>query len=86
MAIKSADKIETSKINLLNKKLFIYTDGVTEGYISGEEELTVQGIEKIVREDDKSDINQIVDRVTKALNNRENLRDDITMMGLTVKS
>ena len=86
MAIKSADKIETSKIDLLNKKLFIYTDGVTEGYISGDEELTVQGIEKIVREDDKSDINQIVDRVTKALNNRENLRDDITMMGLTVKS
>ena len=86
MAIKSADKIETSKIDLLNKKLFLYTDGVTEGYITGEEELTVQGIEKIVKEDDKSDINQIVDRVTKALNNRENLRDDITMMGLTVKS
>ena len=83
MPIKSADKIETTTLDMKDNQIFIYTDGVTEGYISGDEELTVKGIENEILSFNQSNIKDIVDRITQILNNRENLRDDITMMGLT---
>ena len=37
---------ETSKINIKEKNLMIYTDGVTEGYLENGEELQVKGLEQ----------------------------------------
>ena len=82
MNIKSPEIIKTNSINIEDKKIFIYTDGVTEGYIDDDQEFTIKGIEKEILKLQIFDIKQIVDLVTSKLNNRENLRDDITMMGL----
>ena len=82
MNIKSPEAVKTNLINIKNKKIFIYTDGVTEGYIDDDKEFTIRGIEKEILGIQSLDIKQIVDVVTSKLNNRENLRDDITMMGL----
>jgi len=82
MNIKSPEAVKTNLINIKNKKIHIYTDGVTEGYIDDDKEFTIRGIEKEILGIQSLDIKQIVDVVTSKLNNRENLRDDITMMGL----
>ena len=70
------------KLKLKDKNIFIYTDGVTEGYIEGDDEFTVKGVEDEVLKNSSSDIKEIIDQITDKLNNREKLRDDITMMGL----
>ena len=80
--IKDPQTIKTTNINLKDKNIFIYTDGVTEGYIEGEKEFTVKGVEDEVLKNSSSDIKEIIDLITNKLNNREKLRDDITMMGL----
>jgi len=80
--IKDSSAIKTSKINLKNKKMFIYTDGVTEGYIDGEQEFTVKGVEKDILKNSSLTIKEIIDSIVNKLNNRDNLRDDITIMGL----
>ena len=80
--IKDPQTIKTTNINLKDKNIFIYTDGVTEGYIEGDNEFTVKGVEDEVLKNSSSDIKEIIDRITNKLNNREKLRDDITMMGL----
>ena len=82
LSIKDPQTIKTTNINLKDKNIFIYTDGVTEGYIEGEKEFTVKGVEDEVLKNSSSDIKEIIDRITNKLNNREKLRDDITMMGL----
>ena len=58
------------------------TDGVTEGYIDNDKEFTIKGIEKEILGRQSFDIKEIIDVITDKLNNRENLRDDITMMGI----
>jgi len=80
--IKDPQTIKTTNINLKDKNIFIYTDGVTEGYIDGDKEFTVQGVEAEVLKNSASNIKEIIDQITDKLNNREKLRDDITMMGL----
>ena len=80
--IKDPQTIKTTNINLKDKNIFIYTDGVTEGYIDGDKEFTVQGVEAEVLKNSTSNIKEIIDQITDKLNNREKLRDDITMMGL----
>ena len=69
-------------MDMNNKKIFIYTDGVTEGYIDNDKEFTIKGIEKEILGRQSFDIKEIIDVITDKLNNRENLRDDITMMGI----
>ncbi len=80
--IKDSQTIQTTNLNLKDKNIFIYTDGVTEGYIEGDNEFTVKGVEDEVLKNSSSDIKEIIDQITDKLNNREKLRDDITMMGL----
>ena len=80
--IKDANTINTNKLNLNDKTIFIYTDGVTEGYIEDEKEFTVKGIEDEILKNKSSNIKEIIEIITNKLNNREYLRDDITMMGL----
>ena len=80
--IKDANTINTNKLNLNDKNIFIYTDGVTEGYIEDEKEFTVKGIEDEILKNKSSNIKEIIEIITNKLKNREYLRDDITMMGL----
>ena len=69
-----------------DKNIFIYTDGVTEGYIEGDNEFTVKGVEDEVLKNSSSDIKEIIDQITDKLNNREKLRDDITCMAINIEN
>ena len=75
--------VKSSTMNLKDKTLVVYTDGVTEGYLKSGEELGAEGVQKII--DAMPDITpkNIVESIEKELNwGAEKLRDDITMMGL----
>jgi serine phosphatase RsbU (regulator of sigma subunit) len=76
---------ETSKVKLNNKTLLVYTDGVTEGYITKNVELTVKGIEQIIKEENTLNPKIIINRICEKLSNKvEKLRDDITCLGIKI--
>ena len=76
---------ETSKINLNNKTLLVYTDGVTEGYIAKNVELTVKGIEQIIKDESTLNPKVIINKICEKLSNKvEKLRDDITCLGIKI--
>ncbi|MDC0558013.1 CHASE2 domain-containing protein [Candidatus Pelagibacter ubique] len=86
MNIKSVAMIKTSKLNLENKKIFIYTDGVTEGYLENGQELTAKGVEDIVLNNKDLSLKDTIEKVVKKLNHGIKLRDDITMLGIDLKN
>jgi serine phosphatase RsbU (regulator of sigma subunit) len=86
MNIKSVAMIKTSKLNLENKKIFIYTDGVTEGYLENGQELTAKGVEDIVLNNKDLSLKDTIEIVVKKLNHGIKLRDDITMLGIDLKN
>ena len=86
MSLKKEEMVKTNKFNLDNKKIFIYTDGVTEGYLANGEELTASGVEKIVSNNKNLSLKEIIESVVQKLNHGRILRDDITMMGIDLKN
>ena len=86
MNIKNETMIKTSKLNLENKKIFIYTDGVTEGYLENGQELTAKGVEEIISNYKNLSLKATIEIVVKKLNHGIKLRDDITMLGIDLKN
>ena len=84
MPLKSSSLVKTSMLDMNDKKIFIYTDGVTEGYIKDQDELTVKGLEDLILKNKSMNLQEVINYVTNLLNNRDVLRDDITMMGLEI--
>ena len=77
--------VKSSTMNLKDKTLVVYTDGVTEGYLKSGEELGAEGVQKIV--DNMSEVTpkNIVESIEKELNwGAEKLRDDITCMAINI--
>ena len=69
-------------INLNNGSLYIYSDGVTEGYINENSMLELGGLFKLIANMDKSmspveRLKNIIDRFT---NTEQPLRDDVTLL------
>lgn len=63
--------------------LYIFTDGVTEGYVTGKEELGVDGLKAMITEALREGLppEQRLDRVASCLTvSGEPLRDDVTIM------
>jgi len=83
MIVKNEAHFKTTTIDITDKTILIYTDGLTEGYVNNKEELTVTGFEneikKIKSTDPKEIIEHVSDILTKDLNE---LRDDITCLGI----
>ena len=84
MPLQSSSLVKTSMLDMNDKKIFIYTDGVTEGYIKDQDELTVKGLEDLILKNKSMNLQEVIHYVTNLLNNRDVLRDDITMMGLEI--
>ncbi|MDA8702041.1 serine/threonine-protein phosphatase, partial [Candidatus Pelagibacter bacterium] len=84
MPLQSSSLVKTSMLDMNDKKIFIYTDGVTEGYIKDQDELTVKGLEDLILKNKSMNLQEAIHYVTNLLNNRDVLRDDITMMGLEI--
>ena len=79
--------VKSSTMNLKDKTLVVYTDGVTEGYLKNGEELGAEGVQKII--DGMSEVTpkNIVESIEKELNwGAEKLRDDITCMAININN
>jgi len=82
------EKIESHIIQIDDPtKLFIYTDGVTEGYIDDNKtELGQQGVEDLIRKNFDNSLEIICDEIVKKLTNTSlERRDDITCLALSLK-
>ena len=69
------------EFNLDGGALYIFTDGVTEGYLENGEEFSVEGVKELL--DDLTDVSpyERLETVVKKINwGTETLRDDLTMM------
>ena len=79
--------IKSRTINLNDKTIVIYTDGVTEGYLKNGEELGTEGVKQIVSKLDIVTPKNIVDTIAQELNwGADKLRDDITCLALDLKN
>ena len=79
--------VKSKTINLNDKTIVIYTDGVTEGYLKNGQELGAEGVERIVKSLDIISPKNIVDTITSELNwGTDKLRDDITCLALDLKN
>jgi len=72
---------QTHKINIKDKNVMIYTDGVTEGYLENGAELQASGVEDLLKENKFYAPNEIINHLSKILTaSKKPLRDDVTCM------
>ena len=75
---------KTETISLKDKTMLIYTDGVTEGYVAPNQELTVPGLENEIKKLNTTNSKIIIEHVTSIMtNSKSELRDDITCLGIS---
>tara|TARA_B110000259_G_scaffold167616_1_gene196093 strand:+ start:135 stop:2183 length:2049 start_codon:yes stop_codon:yes gene_type:complete len=77
--------VKSNTINIKDKSLVIYTDGVTEGYLKNGEELGAEGVQDIINNIFNITPKSIVESIEKELNwGAEKLRDDVTCMAINI--
>jgi len=85
MSSKDESFFKTNFMDIKDKTLLIYTDGVTEGFIDKDKELTVIGLENEIKNLKSRDPKIIIDHVTGILvKNNISLRDDVTCLGISI--
>ena len=83
MPIKDESFFKTTIMNIKDKTILIYTDGVTEGYINEGKELEVAGLENEIKKLNTTSPEIIINHATKILTEKGyTLRDDITALGI----
>ena len=83
MPVKDESFFKTTTMDISNKTILIYTDGVTEGYIDEGKELEVEGLEKEIKKLNTTSPETIINHATKILTEKGyTLRDDITALGI----
>ena len=79
--------VKSKTMNLNDKTFVVYTDGVTEGYLKNGQELSAEGVERIVKNLNEVTPKNIVDSIAAELNwGSDKLRDDITCLALNIKN
>ena len=81
MPIEDENFFETTKENFKGKNIFIYTDGVTEGYLTNGSELGVKGFEDIINKTKEANPKTVITTLVNLLKS-DYLRDDITCLGI----
>lgn len=77
------DGFPETEFNLDGGKLFVFTDGVTEGYIAENEELGIDGLKEMLLGDDQNTTSDTLSLVAKRIGDAsEALRDDVTIVGI----
>ena len=85
MPVKDESFFKTSIMNISDKTILIYTDGVTEGYIDKGKELEVEGLENEIKKLNTTSPEIIINHATKILTEKNFiLRDDITALGIKI--
>ena len=83
MMVKNESHFKTTTMDITDKTILIYTDGLTEGYVKNKEELTVNGFENEIKKIKSTDPKEIIEHVSSILTKDLNeLRDDITCLGI----
>ena len=83
MPVKDESFFKTTTMNISDKTILIYTDGVTEGYVDKGKELEVAGLEKEIKKLNTTSPETIISHATKILTEKGfTLRDDITALGI----
>ena len=81
----SESMVKSNTINIKDKTLVVYTDGVTEGYLENGEELGAEGVQNIINKISEVTPKSIVNSIEKELNwGADKLRDDITCMAINI--
>lgn len=79
----STDEFPETELNLDGGTLYVFTDGVTEGYLDGGGTLQVEGFETVIGENAGVPLAQRLDNVTALFGGAgRTLRDDVTMLGV----
>ena len=74
-------------MDISDKTILIYTDGVTEGYLENGKELGVEGVEDIIKNLNEVNPSSIVEGIASKLNwGADKLRDDITCLALNLEN
>ena len=73
MSMDDENFFQTNKINIKDKNLMIYTDGVTEGYLENGEELQVKGLERELIKNKLNKPSEIINHISSILTKRERL-------------
>ena len=85
MMVKNESHFKTTTMDITDKTILIYTDGLTEGYVKNKEELTVNGFENEIKKIKSTDPKEIIEHVSEILTKDLNeLRDDITCLGINL--
>jgi sigma-B regulation protein RsbU (phosphoserine phosphatase) len=80
---ESSEDFPETELNLEGGTLYVFTDGVTEGYLKGGGTLRVEGFEAVIRENARIPLAQRLDNVTTLFGGAgRTLRDDVTMLGV----
>ena len=72
------------EIDMNGGAFYLFTDGLTEGYVEGESELGVDGVELLLNESRTQTVSARLETVIGAIEHTEStvLRDDLTMLGV----
>jgi serine phosphatase RsbU (regulator of sigma subunit) len=85
MPVKDESFFKTTVMDISNKTILIYTDGVTEGYIDEGKELEVTGLENEIKKLNSTSPEKIISHTSKILTEKGyTLRDDITALGIKI--
>ena len=85
MPVKDESFFKTTTMNINDKTILIYTDGVTEGYIDEGKELEVAGLENEIKKLNSTVPSIIINHATKILTEKGfTLRDDVTALGIKI--
>ena len=85
MPVKDESFFKTTVMDITNKTILIYTDGVTEGYIDEGKELEVAGLENEIKKLNSTSPEKIISHASKILTEKGfTLRDDITVLGIKI--
>ena len=85
MPVKDESFFKTTTMDITDKTILIYTDGVTEGYIEEGKELEVTGLENEIKKLNTTSPEIIINHATKLLTEKGfKLRDDITALGINL--
>ena len=77
------DSFPETDFNLDDGKLFVFTDGVTEGYIAEGEELGIDGLKAILTAPDAPAMAEVLSSIAAKIGGFGNsLRDDVTIIGI----
>tara|TARA_B100001057_G_scaffold152368_1_gene152417 strand:+ start:907 stop:2910 length:2004 start_codon:yes stop_codon:yes gene_type:complete len=83
MPVKDESFFKTTTMDISDKTILIYTDGVTEGYVDVGKELEVAGLESEIKKLNTTSPETIISHATKILTEKGfKLRDDITALGI----